>query len=101
FAHARCFALRACGAYNQPLGEYYQFSPRGSSAMLAFMPGNTEWIVVLIVALLIFGSRLPSVMRSLGRSVHEFKAGLDEGEQALTAASEEEQNEEGSEELAG
>lgn len=69
--------------------------------MLAFMPGNTEWIVVLIVALLIFGSRLPSVMRSLGRSVHEFKAGLDEGEQALTAASEEEQNEEGSEELAG
>ncbi len=69
--------------------------------MLAFMPGNTEWIVVLIVALLIFGSRLPSVMRSLGKSVHEFKAGLDEGEQALTAASEEEQTEEDSEDLAG
>ncbi len=40
--------------------------------------GHWEWIVILIVALLIFGSRLPSVMRSMGKSIHEFKRGLNE-----------------------
>ena len=47
---------------------------------LAFgLPGGTEWVIILIVALLIFGPRLPQVMRSLGRSVNEFKRGLREG----------------------
>ncbi len=31
---------------------------------------------VLLVAFLLFGNRLPSVMRSLGRSVTEFKKGV-------------------------
>ena len=46
--------------------------------MFAFLPslGSTEMIVILIVALLIFGLRLPSVMRSLGSSVNEFKRGV-------------------------
>jgi sec-independent protein translocase protein TatA len=42
--------------------------------------GNTEAIIILIIALLVFGSRLPSVMRSLGRGVVEFKRGLREVE---------------------
>ena len=33
-------------------------------------------IVILLVALLIFGKRLPDVMRALGSSVREFKQGL-------------------------
>jgi sec-independent protein translocase protein TatA len=33
-------------------------------------------LVVLFVVLLLFGNRLPSVMRSLGEGVVEFKKGL-------------------------
>ena len=40
------------------------------------MPGGTEWIVILIIALLIFGPRLPSVMRSMGKGIVEFKKGI-------------------------
>ena len=40
------------------------------------LTGHWEWLVILIVAVLIFGSRLPKVMRSLGRSVVEFKKGV-------------------------
>ena len=44
----------------------------------AFLPnlGGPELMIVAFVALLIFGNRLPSVMRSLGKSVTEFKKGV-------------------------
>ncbi len=44
------------------------------------MLGLSGWelIVVLLVLLLLFGSRLPSVMRSLGRSATEFKRGMND-----------------------
>lgn len=35
-----------------------------------------HWLVVLIVALLLFGNRLPEVARSMGKAVMEFKRGL-------------------------
>ncbi len=38
--------------------------------------GHTELIIVLIVIFILFGHRLPSVMRSLGRGVVEFKQGM-------------------------
>lgn len=53
------------------------------------MPGPTELMIIAGIALLIFGNRLPSVMRSLGKSVTEFKKGVagveDEIDGAVTA----------------
>ena len=44
----------------------------------AFLPnlGMTELMIIAFISLLIFGNRLPSVMRSLGKSVTEFKKGI-------------------------
>jgi sec-independent protein translocase protein TatA len=51
--------------------------------------GGPELMIVAFVALLIFGNRLPSVMRSVGKSVTEFKKGIagieDDIDQAVTA----------------
>jgi TatA/E family protein of Tat protein translocase len=38
--------------------------------------GLGEILVVLVVALLVFGGRLPQIGRSLGRGLVEFKKGL-------------------------
>lgn len=45
---------------------------------LAFLGGlgAPEVIVILVVALLLFGHRLPQVARAAGKSVVEFKKGL-------------------------
>lgn len=41
--------------------------------------GTTELMIFMGVIVLIFGSaRLPSLMRNLGRSANEFKAGMKE-----------------------
>jgi len=48
-----------------------------------FGMGPTELLVVGLIALLLFGNRLPSVMRSLGKSVTEFKKGIDEVEEEI------------------
>ena len=46
--------------------------------------GMGEVLVIGIVAILLFGRRLPEVARSLGRSVQEFKKGIKEAESEVT-----------------
>jgi sec-independent protein translocase protein TatA len=44
---------------------------------LAFgMPGHMELIVIALVALLIFGRRLPGIAKGMGQSIIEFKKGI-------------------------
>ena len=39
-----------------------------------------DMLIVGIIALMLFGNRLPEVARSLGRSLTEFKKGMQDGE---------------------
>lgn len=61
-------------------------------ALLAWAPGPVELLVIGGVVLLLFGHRLPTMMRSLGRGVVEFKkgvSGVDDEEVPGEAAKEE------------
>jgi len=40
------------------------------------LPSHMELLIIAGVALLLFGHRLPSVMRSLGSGIVEFKKGM-------------------------
>jgi len=51
-----------------------------SYVTLAFL-GTTEIVVIGVVMLLLFGTRLPKLARSMGQSMNEFKGGLEEGKQ--------------------
>lgn len=45
--------------------------------------GSWEYIIILVVVLLLFGSRLPKLARSLGSGIVEFRKGL-KGEEEET-----------------
>ena len=51
-----------------------------------FSPSPVQLMIVLIIALLLFGNRRPSVMRSLGKSVTEFKKGVNGIEDGVKGA---------------
>ncbi|NQU21070.1 MAG: twin-arginine translocase TatA/TatE family subunit [Candidatus Nealsonbacteria bacterium] len=40
------------------------------------MPGPMEMFIIAMIVLLLFGNRLPSVMRSMGKGIVEFKKGV-------------------------
>ncbi len=47
--------------------------------------GIQELLIFMVIMLLVFGSsRLPSLMRNLGRSANEFKAGMRDGPSETT-----------------
>jgi len=50
------------------------------SLLLGFGFGPMEMVILLVIILLLFGNRLPSLMRSMGQSIVEFKKGINEVE---------------------
>jgi sec-independent protein translocase protein TatA len=54
--------------------------------VLLFIGSPWQLLVVLIVVLMLFGKRLPDLMRSLGASMTEFKKGIKEGNEGDDSA---------------
>ncbi len=54
----------------------------------AFFGGGQEWLIVLLVILVLFGgSKIPQLMRGVGRGMGELQKGLDEGKKMMADAS--------------
>ncbi len=52
--------------------------------LLAFSLGGPELIVIIIIILLLFGgTKIPQLMRGVGRGMGEFQKGVEEGKHAL------------------
>jgi len=52
-----------------------------------FSPGPMEMLIIGVIAVLLFGKRLPEVGRSLGKGIVEFKKGINGIEDDLDSAS--------------
>ena len=49
-------------------------------SVLLFTMGGTEWLIIALVILLLFGGKkIPELMKGLGRGVKEFKDASKEG----------------------
>ena len=56
--------------------------------------GTQELLVILVIVLVMFGgSKLPEIARSLGKSMNEFKKGINEGASEAEKEKEKEKDE--------
>ncbi len=57
-----------------------------NTILAMWMPGPVEMIIILIVAVLLFGRRLPEIARGMGKSLSEFKKGIKEAKNEVEKA---------------
>lgn len=54
------------------------------------MPTGSEWIIILVIVLLLFGGRkIPELMKGLGKGVKMFKDGVNEAKAEIDDATKE------------
>lgn len=55
---------------------------------LLSLPGGSEWIIIALVVLLLFGGKkIPELMKGLGKGVRNFKEGLNDATEEIKKAS--------------
>lgn len=55
--------------------------------LMISMPGGSEWIVIALIALLLFGGpKIPALMRGMGQGIREFRKELRGGEPEATSS---------------
>ena len=61
-----------------------------TNLLLGFLPSGSEWIIIALVILLLFGGKkIPELMRGLGKGVKSFKEGVNEAQEELNKAKDE------------
>lgn len=54
---------------------------------LLSLPGGSEWIIIALVVLLLFGGKkIPELMKGLGKGVRNFKDGLNDATEEVRKA---------------
>lgn len=52
--------------------------------LLGFLPSGSEWIIIGLVILLLFGGKkIPELMRGLGKGVKSFKDGINDAKDEI------------------
>jgi sec-independent protein translocase protein TatA len=50
-----------------------------SSILLLGLPSGSEWIIILVLVLLVFGGKkIPELMKGIGKGIRGFKDGMKE-----------------------
>ena len=58
--------------------------------LLGFLPSGSEWIIIALVILLLFGGKkIPELMRGLGKGVKSFKEVVNEATDEINKSKEE------------